>query len=63
MATFFFLAAIVSGIVGAAYIADGDRTGRVELSRTGAVLICLASACLVFALLLTIAGVLANNGG
>jgi threonine/homoserine efflux transporter RhtA len=63
MAQLGFLLAILSGMAGAAFIADGERTGRIELSRTGTVLLCVASACLVFALLLTTAGVLANNGG
>jgi hypothetical protein len=58
MASLFFLLAIVCGITGAAYVADGDRTGRDDLSKTGGGLLCFATAFLVFALLLTIAGVL-----
>jgi hypothetical protein len=63
MASFFFLLAIVCGIVGAAYVADGERTGQAHTSKTGGGLLCFAAAFLVMALLLTIAGVLANNGG
>lgn len=58
MASLFFILSIVSGVMGAAFMSDGERTGDRSLSKTGGGLFCFAAAFLVMALLITIAGVL-----